>query len=65
MVLSQKAKARRRGVRIERKWGNLYYCKKCGNKFGLSDKHHLLCNKCWNEEHPFEAMINRIKTGKY
>lgn len=65
MVLSNRAKARRKKVRIERKWSNLYYCKRCGNEFGLNDKHHILCNKCWNEEHSFEAMINLKKSGKW
>jgi len=65
MVLSQRAKARRRKVRIERKWANIYNCKICGKKLNFDDKHHTMCNKCWNEQHPFEAMINRIKVGKY
>ena len=65
MVLSQRAKAKRKKIRIERKWSNLYECKMCGNKLDSSDKHHILCNKCWNKKHPFEAMINRKKSGKY
>ena len=65
MVLSQRAKVRRRKVRIERKRANIYYCKICGENLTLNDKHHTMCNPCWNEEHPFEVMINKIKSGKY
>lgn len=65
MVLSNKEKLRRRKTRQERKRSRIFKCRICGKTLDINDKHHTMCNKCWNIQHPFEVMINRKKSGKY
>lgn len=65
MVLSNRAKLRRKKIRQERRISKIFNCRICGKYLGANDKHHILCNICWNESHPFETMINRKKSRKW
>ena len=65
MVLSSKAKLRRRKTRQERRISKIFNCTLCGKPLGVNDLHHTMHNSCWRERHPYEAEINRKKSGKW
>ena len=65
MVCSKRKLLMKRKVREERSRAKLYNCNSCGKHLGVNDIHHLQCNKCWRESHPWETMINRKKSGKW
>jgi Zn finger protein HypA/HybF involved in hydrogenase expression len=45
-------------VEEQRKQFGLFYCQKCGDKLYGQERHHFLCNKCWNKQQKEKKIVD-------